>query len=329
MIENLREFCRKTLGGGYPLEIADLTPMTDGWECEVDAFALIEGGARRELILRRYQGRDAGRKAEAEFAILRQLGDVGYPVPRALALATEDSPLAQPFVIMEKIEGPSLGSLLRQSNGKSDRDALQRLSDLLARLHALDWRAVASDRHFAIRGGLDRWVAWIRAAIAEFRTDDYDAALDWIEQRAARVVPRPLTIVHQDFHPWNILVRPDGQAFVIDWTQADLLDPRLDLAWTLLLMTASLGAEARDLVLAEYETRAGAVPDLDVFEIAAAVKRLATITLALSGGAEKLGMRPGAEAKIREQVGHLQTAYAVLRDRSALKIRAVEEILGQ
>lgn len=338
MKEQLRAFCQNHQLASGKIEIVDLASIADGWECEVYRFGLVSnGGARREeLILRIYQGTDAALKAAAEFAILDEMHGAGYPVPRARALVTDSSPLGKPFVLMERIEGPVLGPLLRLPTGGLDVEGFRRFAGLLARLHALDWREVAArNRFFPIRGGLDRWLAWARALISSFGVTDYDEAFGWLERRASRVAPSDLAIVHQDFHPWNVLVRPSGYLVVIDWTQADVLDPRLDLAWTTLLLTSSFGSReptseetsARELVLAEYQAIAGPISDFEVFEVAAALKRLASITLALGGGAEKLGMRSGAEAKMRGDPRHLQTARNVLYDRSGLRIEAVEELL--
>lgn len=340
MEEQLQAFCQSRQLALGEIEIVDLASIADGWECDVYRFGLVsEGGARREeLILRMYQGANAARTAEAEFAILDELRDAAYPVPRVLALATDHPPLGKPFVIMERIDGPVLGPLLRLPSGGLDLEGFRRFVALLARLHALDWRAVAArNRFFPIRGGLDRWLAWARTFITSFGVTDYDEAFAWLERRAPRVAPRDLAIVHQDFHPWNLLVRPSGELVVIDWTQADVLDPRLDLAWTTLLLASSSGLSrgpsgepsARDLALAEYQAIAGPVSDFEVFEVAAAVKRLASITLALSGGAEKLGMRAGSEAKMLSELRHLQTARDVLDDRSGLRIAAVEDLLDR
>jgi aminoglycoside phosphotransferase (APT) family kinase protein len=331
MRDALLSFCQGAFPGRGNLDIADLTSITDGWECDVYSFGLIgNGGTRRELILRIYQGGEAARTAAAEFAILEELRRASYPVPEVFALATDHSPLGKPFVVMEKIEGTVLGPRLRLPSGEPEPDGFRRFCGLLARLHALDWRTVAPDNpYFPIRGGLDRWIAWARGLIATFGTSDYDEALDWLVRHARRVTPRDLVIVHQDFHPWNVLVRPGGELVVIDWTQPDLLDPRLDLAWTALLLSAAFGPSARDRAIVEYERVAGTVADFEVFEVAAAVKRLASITLSLGGGAEKLGMRPGAEEQILKQIHHLQVAYGVFQDRAGLRIGVVEDILAK
>jgi aminoglycoside phosphotransferase (APT) family kinase protein len=131
-----------------------------------------------------------------------------------------------------------------------------------------------------------------------------------------------------DYHPYNILLRSDGAAFVIDWTSAQVSDYRLDLAWTLLLMSTYGNPEVRDLVLREYERIAGhEAEQIEFFEAAACLRRLVTIHISLSAGAEKLGMRAGAEAMMAD-VDHITSVYAVLRERTGIRITKIEELLS-
>ena len=48
-------------------------------------------------------------------------------------------------------------------------------------------------------------------------------ALAWLEKRREAVPCVRPSVVHWDFHPNNILVREDGSAVVIDWTQVYLV----------------------------------------------------------------------------------------------------------
>ena len=130
-----------------------------------------------------------------------------------------------------------------------------------------------------------------------------------------------------DYHPYNILIREDGAAFVIDWTNLDVSDYRLDLAWTLLLMSTYGNPGACELVLGEYERAAGRrVDQIEYFEIAACLRRLFSIVVSLESGAAALGMRPGAEAMIKN-VSHIESVHERLRDRTGITIPRVEKLL--
>src|SRR5690606_38132611 len=109
--------------------------------------------------------------------------------------------------------------------------------------------------------------------------------------------PVPLAMIHWDFHPANVLFDPPDHYTVIDWTQAEIGDPRFDLAWTLLLAGTQASWEAAGRIQAGTIAQGGEVgPELDFFMAAACLKRLYSVLISLAKGAETLGMRPSAEA---------------------------------
>jgi hypothetical protein len=84
----------------------------------------------------------------------------------------------------------------------------------------------------------------------------------------------------------------------------------------------------REIVLGEYERVAeGSVEAIEFFEVVACLRRLASIAVSLSQGAEKLGMRAGAEAMMQD-VSHVTNVYALLRDRTGISIPAIEKLLA-
>jgi aminoglycoside phosphotransferase (APT) family kinase protein len=124
------------------------------------------------------------------------------------------------------------------------------------------------------------------------------------------------------------LLRNDGVAFVIDWTNVAVSDRRVDLAWTLLLMSTYGSAEPRKLVLGEYGRIAGAkIEQIEFFDVMACLRRLATIMISLGSGADRLGMRPGAEAMMKN-ASHIEKVYRLLCERTGLTIEKVEDLLS-
>lgn len=87
-----------------------------GMEHEMYAFDVEYGAAgerqQEGLILRLYPGDAAYATSAHEFHGMRRLYEAGYPVPQVLLLERDHSPFGKPFVMMERIEGQELGSLL-------------------------------------------------------------------------------------------------------------------------------------------------------------------------------------------------------------------------
>ena len=135
--------------------------------------------------------------------------------------------------------------------------------------------------------------------------------------------------VHWDFHPGNVILKPDGAAVVIDWTQIQVSDQRFDLGWTLLLVGAYSGEDVREMILAEYQRLTGApVEQMAYFDVANCVKRLGSVMISLSAGADQMGMRPDAVAMMRRDFPSLRRMYDLMLDRCGIQVSAVEELLA-
>ena len=87
---------------------------------------------------------------------------------------------------------------------------------------------------------VDEWLRNAGEFVELFDMPAFNANLKWLEARRDSVPCVQPTIIHYDFHPANILIREDGSAVVIDWSQFDVSDRRFDLAWTMLLVGAQV-----------------------------------------------------------------------------------------
>jgi aminoglycoside phosphotransferase (APT) family kinase protein len=263
---------------------------------------------------------------------MKQLYAMGYPVPQVLLLGADGTRFDKPFVIMERIVGRSMGAISDESPVEKKLELLTLFCQMFVDLHALDWRAFAPDtppyeaRDLSTIVGhqLSCWQAYTLS----LQNDAFAPVFNWLRERLPDVRFGRPSVIHMDYHPYNILIREDGAPFVIDWTSAQVSDYRLDLAWTLLLMSTYGHPESREIVLGEYERLAGhRVEQIEYFEAAACLRRLFSILVSLGGGAGRLGMRPGAEAMMKN-VGHIERVYALLRDRTGITVARVEELLS-
>ncbi len=332
----LRRLYERELPSTQKVRIVDLVRIADGWETEVYSFAVEYEEAvrqsRLDLILRIYPGDDALEKSAREFKAMRQLFQVGFPVPQVLLLESEGRHLGKPYVIMEKIEGRPMGDVIDESPDERKMELLTQFCGMFVDLHTLDWRPFVPDPSLyetrelsAIFGAeLEGW----RAYLHRFQMEAFDPVFDWLGEQIVGVRFGGPSVIHMDYHPWNILLRDDGAAFVIDWGAVGVSDLRLDLAWTLLLMSTYGTPDAREMILGEYERVAEyRVEQIEFFDVVASLRRLASIAVSLSEGAEKLGMRAGAEGMMQD-LSHLTNVYGVLRDRSGIAIPAIEELLA-
>ncbi len=315
--------------------VLNLTNISAGWECDVYAFDLEHGlpteRRRAALVLRVYPGGDAYQKSGREYGGMRLLRRAAYPVPEVFLLERDASPIGAPFIIMERITGQLLWPLLFRGP-EADRPGLLTLfCGLLVQLHTLDWRPFAEGP-----SGTDlsdpQQLIWREEAHWQTVFDQYPApgfqpTLSWLMERRADVRAAWPGPVHWDFHPNNVLIQPDGSPSVIDWTQIDISDTRFDLAWTLLLIGSAESEAWRARVLAEYERLLGkTVENLEFFEVAAGLKRLYSFYISVTMGAEKLGMRPGAEKIMLQQAPALLAVYRMIFAHTHLSIPELDTL---
>ena len=120
----------------------------------------------------------------------------------------------------------------------------------------------------------------------------------------------------------NVLLRKDGSAIVIDWPGLQVSDPRFDVAWALIVMTAIWGGEWRDRILREYEHRAGAkMEQIEFFEVGACMRFLFILIVSTIRG-----MHPNAEYML--QVGAFKRAYDLLQESTGIRWVEVERLLA-
>lgn len=309
-------------------QVMDITRITEGWETEVYSFTVnheIDGHAT-ELILRIYPGEDALQKSQKEFNTMSKLYKMGFPVPEVFFLELNTSYLGNPFVIMEKIKGQSMWTIISE-NPQRKKELLTLFCKMFVDLHNLSWRSF-------IDKSIDKdpyiWTNFFikkaKILIDTFEKSEFNPVLDWIEARVLDV-PNILSLTHGDYHPDNVLVQNDA-AFIIDWGGADISDFRMDVAWTLLLTSTHGNPELRSMILSEYERiRRCKIDYMEYFDVLACLKRLFSISVSLSEGATKLGMRPGAEAMMRKNANHVKEVYQLLCRRTGISIPEIEQLI--
>jgi aminoglycoside phosphotransferase (APT) family kinase protein len=310
--------------------VADVELIGEGWESTIYAFTATLPETTLHLVLRMYTGSDGSYKAQVESGGMPRLRAMGYPVPQVFVYELDTTTLGLPFIVMERIIGNQLWDEMHR---KPDRRAAYEkgLIDLLVELHRLDWKPFLGDQpvpqhsHDLIRRDLALW----RDLVATTPASGFDNdALDWFDTRLAAVTPISPAVVHNDFHPGNILVTAETTPVVIDWSGLGVGDPRSDLAWTLMLMEFVDGPEARQRIQSRYEAELSTA-DLDFFMAGAYVKRLYSLVASLTHGPETLGMRAEAANEMRNHLERADGVYDEFRRITGHRLAGFEELRGR
>ena len=332
----LQQYAEQAYAGEGKPVTSGLTNISSGWESDVYGFQLASGPtanrSRQDLILRIYPGDYADQKAAGEYRALDLLHQMGYPVPQVFRLVTDHAWFGRPFIIMERIEGRNLWPVLFQAPVEEQQRWLALYCSLMLQLHRLDWRPYfpeeaekEGDPFQYARTELGR-ASWY---VGEYGLHEYEPLMEWLNARLPAVPCDQPCMVHWDLHPQNIMIRPDGSARVIDWTNTVISDARFDLAWALILIEAYEGEEWCDRVRAEYERQAGApLVGMDFFIAYACARRLFSVLISMKAGAGALGMRPGAENIMKGQREPLKRVAARLKKVTGFDLVDVDRLMG-
>jgi len=322
----LREYFESNHPAFDSLNIHNVRNITSGWETEILSFDLEESGGKiQKLVARIYPGSDAVPQAQKEASIMMKLQEIGYPVPKVHLIETVSSHLGSPFMIMDRIDGGTLDDKLIED----ERKWAPVFFKLFVDLHKLDWREMTTpdrvplfdDEYFYIKTTLSE----IEKALKLIGKQEFMPIVDWARERYRDVPCKTPSIIHGDFHPFNILVDEQGKPYVIDWGAAKVADYRADLAWTMLLTYAYDTKEKRDMILNEYEHSLGKrVEQIEYFEALSTLRRLFDVTSSFEG---KTNLRPGAVELMKETAGHVVRVRDRLEDLTAITIPEVDEFI--
>jgi aminoglycoside phosphotransferase (APT) family kinase protein len=144
-------------------------------------------------------------------------------------LIEADGVFGAPFFFMERLPGKSLLEVLERQPWRV-WDLPARMAELHARLHHLSPDGFPGSHEDLHTRSLNE----IAARIEAYRLEGLRAGLDWLHANRPEGMPSA-RMLHLDWHPLN-LIRDDSGLAVIDWSDADIGDPHMDVATTLLAL---------------------------------------------------------------------------------------------
>ncbi len=285
-------YLRKHWPDGGNTTVCGWRKLAAGWECDLFAFDVFaEGKSPRQhrLVVRLYPRHTGesirGEVHRREYRIMQHLHASGYPVPRVY-LEGRLPEGGQPFVIMQRIDNArETGTAYEDADPSEKEQIFCDFCKLLVRLHELKLPAELAGEARTSREQLGKMDKFRQAADLQH----LQAALKWLDRRADRIGSGTESVVHWDYHPENVLLTPDGQKYVIDWSSAEVTDPRCDVGSTWVFLPPEL---AQQFLLTYQQISGRTLDSIEFFLAAACLRRLLIIGSILACGPKKLGLRP-------------------------------------
>ncbi|MEV0164527.1 aminoglycoside phosphotransferase (APT) family kinase protein [Nonomuraea fuscirosea] len=218
---------------------------------EPQSVALISGGRsnltyvvearERRLVLRRPplgHVLPTAHDMRREWRVISALAPTPVPVPEPVAFCADEDVIGAPFYLMGYVEGVAVreSEQLGDPTPEQTRRLSERLAEVLAAIHAVDYREVGLGDFGRPEGylarQLDRWCQqWERSKTAD--PPEYHRLVERL--RARLPAEAAGTLVHGDYRLDNTLLRLGDLEItaVVDWEMSTLGDPLADLGLTL------------------------------------------------------------------------------------------------
>ncbi len=145
-----------------------------------------------------------------------RIEETGLKIPKIIEVTAIEGKCA---IVMEYIDGITLEKLMRENPDKLD-EYLNLFVDLQMEIHAC--------RSPLLTKFKDKMTDKIFKSDLDASTR-YDLAMRW------REMPDHNSVLHCDFNPSNVIIRPDGTPYIIDWSHASQGNASADAAKTYLI----------------------------------------------------------------------------------------------
>jgi aminoglycoside phosphotransferase (APT) family kinase protein len=244
-------------------------PLAGGISAEMTALEIERpDGQLNRLVVRRPGVGTLQRNPDAaqhEFRLLQLIQPLGLATPTPYYLDPSGTLFPTPFLVLEYVEGKPEFSPAHLASFTNQ------LAAHLADIHSVDYSSW--DVSF-LRRQVDGCTETLHLRPADVDT--------WVEERRIRATlesawplpPRNTPVLlHGDYWPGNVLWREGALVAVVDWEDARLGDPLIDLAMSRLDILWIFGIDAMDTFTRHYQSRmAVELTDLPYWDLCAALR---------------------------------------------------------
>jgi aminoglycoside phosphotransferase (APT) family kinase protein len=202
---------------------------------------LLTAGAKRYVMRKKPPGQllASAHQVDREHRIMKSLGSIGFPVPVMRAFCDDDAVVGTAFFIMDFLEGRVFRDARLPGCEPAERAAIyDNLNETLARLHAVDWKALGLEDYGRpgnyFERQIGRWTKQYRGAETEL-VPEMERLIETLPGRMPK--DDTTTIAHGDYRPENVMYHPTEPRIiaVLDWELSTLGHPLADLGYNCIL----------------------------------------------------------------------------------------------
>jgi aminoglycoside phosphotransferase (APT) family kinase protein len=199
---------------------------------------LIKAGERKYVLRRKPPGQllKSAHAVDREYRVMKALADSPIPVPKMVALCSDDSVIGSMFYVMEYIEGRIFWNSTLPEVSNSERSTMyDAMVSLLAAMHTLDLDARGLSDYGKpgnyFQRQVTRWSEQYRASKTR-EQPAMNALMEWLNANIPADDGR-VALIHGDFRFDNVIFHPTEPRViaVLDWELSTLGHPWSDIAY--------------------------------------------------------------------------------------------------
>lgn len=262
-------------------KIEDTKVIRSGWAGEIVSIKLKDTTAK--YVVKTYNSSKNGLKnIKHEWSGLNMLSTVNYPVPKPIMMNFSNE---KPYIVMEEIEGDNLWTCYENSSMEEKENLLSNFVKIFYELHQLDVSIV--DMQIIKKPTtcfIEKEIDEIKQQIEENNLPQFIPIIDWLHKGILKIVPHKASIIHRDYHPWNVIASDNLKLYVIDliWGIGDY---RFDLALMYCLMERSGFKDFSEKAFRKYEElKVSNIDDFEYFKVLASLRWLVNVMTSLETG---------------------------------------------
>jgi len=327
--KNLEEYLDSINDRRTNHSVKSISEINMGWETELFTFQshFTENNApvTEDLVLRVFSGDGAALKASKEYHLMKKLYNIGYPVPPVYNLETSRKYIGKPFIIMKRIIGRTLDATYQNESTQELQEGISRLMQLFVKLHSLDVSEFRDVPNLSFSDSVQLYLNYFtdtRDRLAPWMTP----VIDWINENKPDEMSDYQSLCHMDYHGMNVMIDEYDQPYVIDWGAARIGDPRLDVAWTILLYCTFGGPMFREPLIESYENLGGKLECLEFFDVMATARRISDL-INVVADSDSVDLKPEVVEMMRKSKDHYNKVHDFLEEKTGLRLNELDKLL--
>lgn len=241
---------------------------------------------QKQIIIKFYLGSNSDQRKLKEYAILHSLYKRGYNVPEPMLQAYYEP---HSFLIMEFISDKSLDKVFKDLDFNESKKFFEIMIQFQIQIHNLPVKEIVKElESLNIQlESVDQVTSYLtnlhdlskQAGFFEF-----ERLFKWLQEHKPNKIIQKDSLVHNDFHATNMLLKNTTDMYFIDWEGISIGNPIIDACWTIFVTAGICGRESEEYLLESYNKKTNyqvTKTELEYYMVLCASWRMVVFTIIL------------------------------------------------